>query len=360
MTLKMKKILFFTIVFLLCASLAAAVTVETNKDEYSGSETVQITVSDCLGVSIVKILNPNGMLADIKSGSGNWATSYNALSDSADGKYQVTVSCSNGNAKNFFCVDEPGCLGAAVVISGEEEGEGETVSSGGGGGGGGGGGLCTSQWDCSVWTKCGTNLQQNRSCIDTKGCSPKKYENRSCTPCYESWICTAWSECYLGKNTRMCYDERNCGTEDFKPAREKSCQAASVAGPQPKQITYQIPPPSYGQQAVAAPKESSIQKFWEQYRLHIIAGVAALVLLTIATLLLFRFIKARKSEAYNLNELKDWVRKEKEMGSSEENMRSILKKSTTWREEEINRVFQELQAKPSSRPALQKPTASGA
>jgi PGF-pre-PGF domain-containing protein len=55
-----------------------------------------------------------------------------------------------------------------------------------------------------------------------------KCENHSCvaiiTPCIEDWICTEWSECIGGKQTRICKDRNECGTTKNKPEEERSCE----------------------------------------------------------------------------------------------------------------------------------------
>jgi len=55
-----------------------------------------------------------------------------------------------------------------------------------------------------------------------------KCENHSCvaiiTPCTEDWICTEWSECIGGKQTRICKDRNECGTTKNKPEEERSCE----------------------------------------------------------------------------------------------------------------------------------------
>ena len=80
----MNKLFIYTIVFLCSVSLALAVSVVTDKTAYSGTETVVITPNQCVGISIVKIINPNNLMVDIKGGTDNGVFSYNALSDSAD------------------------------------------------------------------------------------------------------------------------------------------------------------------------------------------------------------------------------------------------------------------------------------
>ena len=45
--------------------------------------------------------------------------------------------------------------------------------------------------------------------------------------CTEDWICTAWSSCENGVQSRICTDQNSCGTIENKPAETQSC----VEGP---------------------------------------------------------------------------------------------------------------------------------
>ena len=44
----------------------------------------------------------------------------------------------------------------------------------------------------------------------------------------------------------------------------------------------------------------------------------------------------------NLNELKEWVKKEQDAGESNDDIRKILAQNTGWSEDELNNVFSEL------------------
>ena len=54
--------------FLISVSLVAAVEVSTSKNEYSGGETVAVTISDCQGTSIVNFLIPAACWQTLKAG----------------------------------------------------------------------------------------------------------------------------------------------------------------------------------------------------------------------------------------------------------------------------------------------------
>jgi len=43
--------------------------------------------------------------------------------------------------------------------------------------------------------------------------------------CQERWVCTPWSECKNGIQTRTCKDENNCGTDFHKPLESQPCVA---------------------------------------------------------------------------------------------------------------------------------------
>lgn len=324
----MKKLFLFIVLFLLSFSLVAAVQVSTNKVEYSGSEVVTATITGCAGTSLVEFRNPSGDVVDIKTGKDSWSTSYNTLSDSSDGKYKVDVTCTNGPAEAFFCVDAPGCIPVA-----------ETAAAAGGAPGGGI--ACTPNWNCGEWSYCGPELTETRSCTDLNNCRPARDETRLCEACQESWVCSLWAECSAGTQTRVCYDEHFCETEVNKPALQKECAEAEPF-PIPAQVSYQLPPPFVPQAPAAAPSFlSKLLNVWDTYKLYILGALAAVVL-GVVILLAIYFLKPKKV-AYNINELKQWVRKEKVMGTSDEDIRVILKQQTGWTDEEMDMAFESQQ-----------------
>ncbi len=315
----MKKVFPFIVLFVLSFSLAAAVQVSTNKVDYSSGQTVTVTVSDCVGNSIVEFRNPSGTVVDIKAGKDSWSTSYNTLSDSADGKYAVEATCTNGAAQNNFCVDAPGCVPATTTTSNA-----------------GGGFSCTPNWSCNDWSYCGPTLTQTRSCTDVNNCQVPKEESRPCEACQESWVCSIWAACSAGSQTRACYDEHFCETTANKPAIQKGCNEVDPVPP-PSRISTQLPPP-YVPQAPAVAQQSFFSKVWDDYKYYIIGGVGA-ILLAIIILVTIHFLVPKKV-AYNINELKQWIRKEKEMGTSDADIREILKQNTGWTDEEIDMAFE--------------------
>ena len=156
---------------------------------------------------------------------------------------------------------------------------------------------------------------------------------RPCAPCQESWICSEWSECQAGSQSRSCYDEHSCETTDYQPELQKGCEVFFPPGPEPDKIYSPPAPPP-------AVELGFFQKFWDNYAIYIIGLLAAVVLAAII-LLVIHYFKPKKV-AYNINELKQWVRKEKEMGTSDEKIRAILKQNTGWTDEEIDMAFESL------------------
>ncbi len=95
-------------------------------------------------------------------------------------------------------------------------------SQGGGGGGGGfGGGVPTTK----------KTSQENQT---TQNQTAQKTETQFCE---ERWVCTDWSECKDGFQTRSCNDVNNCGTDLNKPleiqpcSKEEKASQAKITGP---------------------------------------------------------------------------------------------------------------------------------
>ena len=312
----MKKLSVYLIVLMLSLAMATSVSLITDKTEYDGGDNVLITSNQCVGTSFIEVLNPDGALVDLKTGNNNWVMTYNTLSDSADGKYTAQVTCTNGGAQKQFCVDAPGCLQTQVQPTSTPSGD-----SGGSGGGYGGAG-CSAEWSCSSWSSCNAELKQTRSCTDLNGCYSPKTETKDCLQCEESWVCSLWSDCLNGANDRECYDENKCGTSFDKPSLRKSCQAVLAAGAQPKRITTAPPAPTYYQPS-AVQKKSTFAQLWTDYGLFAVVGVVSVLLLILIIVLAIKLFKPKKM-AFNLNELREWVRKEKSLGTSLEDIKQIL------------------------------------
>lgn len=90
---------------------------------------------------------------------------------------------------------------------------GTTPSGPSGGGGGGGGGLPP------VTTQTNQTTQQG---------------------CQERWVCSDWSTCQNGIQTRTCNDENNCGTQNNQPFTSQPCSAAERKEAEQKSQTTPI------------------------------------------------------------------------------------------------------------------------
>jgi len=51
----------------------------------------------------------------------------------------------------------------------------------------------------------------------------EKEEEPTAQTCEERWVCTEWSVCADGVQTRTCTDQNNCGTEENKPLETQPC-----------------------------------------------------------------------------------------------------------------------------------------
>ncbi len=99
---------------------------------------------------------------------------------------------------------------------------------------------CFEAWSCTDWSAC-TNSLQSRTCTDLNACDTtvsKPEESRSCqvatttTPpsCTEDWLCTDWSSCESGKQTRSCTDQNSCNTVEQKPGESRTCEILPPVG----------------------------------------------------------------------------------------------------------------------------------
>ncbi len=211
--------------------------------------------------------------------------------------------------------------------------------SAGGGSGGGGGYSCRPNWSCpSQWSYCNATLEQSRTCSDLNRCDSRKLtkaEVQSCTACEESWVCTSWSACQNGQQTRNCVDEHTCGTMSQKPSLQKSCTAAA-SGPAPVRVQPQLP---VVQQPQPLPVAGA--SLWDTYKAWIIAVPSLVVAMVLLTLGAMHFLRPKPIE-YNVEELKEWVHKEQQMGTSNEDIEEILGQHTGWSKEEMEKMFEEL------------------
>ncbi len=85
---------------------------------------------------------------------------------------------------------------------------------------------CVPQWDCSEWSECSEDGQQDRECEPIKTCpdSSQPLETRSCyvPPCESNWECSSWSACVDGVSSRNCEDLNSCDNS-ITPIEENTC-----------------------------------------------------------------------------------------------------------------------------------------
>ncbi len=153
-----------------------------------------------------------------------------------------------------------------------------------------------------------------------------------CQPCDESWICSEWGTCSNGQQTRRCSDEHYCGTLRTKPSERRNCVVPSYHADSPS--GYQPPPPA--RPVIQEPS------FFQKYKIPIAVGLGILLLLGLLWFLFYFYKKHHKKTAYNFNELKEWVKKERAMGTSNEDITQILNERTGWSKKEITNAFASL------------------
>jgi hypothetical protein len=106
----LKNVLFLLFTILIIANLVNAVEIETNKDEYSFDQTVEISVTDCARTSLLLMSNIYTDLIVVEQGYGSWDTYYNTNSDPYSGTYNIEVKCGDGSSSEVnICVNSPGC-----------------------------------------------------------------------------------------------------------------------------------------------------------------------------------------------------------------------------------------------------------
>lgn len=84
---------------------------------------------------------------------------------------------------------------------------------------------CNPNWNCSSWSAC-SNGSQSRICYDNNNCGStfgKPQETQNCT-CAPEWSCTQWSTCQNDVRFRTCFDGKNCGTLTGKPIEAQACE----------------------------------------------------------------------------------------------------------------------------------------
>jgi len=261
--------------------------------------------------------------------------------------YVLTVSLGTPVCGNNKCEagEETTCTKDCKGIT-QTDPENKGESPGGSSSGSGSG--CIPQWSCGNWGLCNNTKQQSRTCNDIgKQCVNKKpkIENQSCI-CQESWECSAWSGCVMGKNTRMCTDGRKCGTVASKPVESKGCQEVVPEYVPPPQQTYQPPMQQQYQPLQVTPPV--VQKpeptVWEKYKEWIVGLPMLLLFITILIITVLHFTKKQPQVTFNYDELKDWIKKERDAGTTDMDIELILAQNTGWTKEEVEKIFSEMAA----------------
>lgn len=321
----MRKI--FLLLFILAIPLVLASTVIVDKDTYTLNEPVTISMADCLGSSMLTILNPFGQAVFSDQGNDDWSTTYHTSSDPSSGTYTINLFCGDESSSTTFTVTEE-----IPSVEGDED------TSDNGDSSGPSGGHCVPEWSCGYWSICGPELIQTRTCYDQRCSQPPKIETKDCLPCDESWVCSLWSDCVTEDQTRMCYDEHHCGTMILKPITKKPCGAPDT-GPAPARIVF-APPDQF---TIPSPTDGISLSFWQKYKLWIILIPILILLLLIGLYIYFRFYRAKT--AADTFALKNWVKKALAKGVSKEKVKEMVQKQTKWTGKELNKVFRELEQK---------------
>jgi len=319
-------------IFLLLLPLALATTVTTDKTTYSLGEQVQISgtcaqpnipVAFQLGIG----LNTIWVEETTADNQNQFSITYQTTNQ---GDHTLYAACDGDTTQSTeFCVgDEIIC---PPPTSPEEEAPTPAPT-----GNGGGGRRCFPEWTCTAWSYCNASLKQTRTCTDTNNCQPKKTEIQDCPKCDESWVCTSWSDCIAQKQNRNCYDEHKCNTFQLKPHTQKAC-ALPPTGPPPAKIIPTLPP--------TIPPEVEVPKpsLWDKYKAWLLGTPAALILLLLIILVTLHYLKPKKVEVSNIEELKNWVQQELQMGTPKEKIREIIHQQTGWTDQELDKAFEELQ-----------------
>ncbi len=355
-----------TLIFALCLTLCAGIVfgaVEVNVNggpDFDRGVIVTSVITGCPGIANLKITSPEPRLVYVNQDNTlNWNSNYNTNSNAQKGKYTITVACIDGTQDTTeFCVESPGCTNGQgnnipvqnnqPIGNNNQPANQNNNNAGGGGdgsGGGGGGGRprCQSVWECNPWTFCTEMLVQTRDCFDKNRCAEPKIESRGCVPCRESWACGAWANCESNVEKRTCIDDFDCGTKTIKPIEERRCGEPDY-GPQPARISDQIVPPGQvgGRNNVNPKITGTIQSeleektpFWVEYKVILILIVIAMIIVGIIILFFHFHKKAQPKVVYSHDAIVEWIKKERAAGSTDMEIKTILKENTGLNQDEI-------------------------
>ncbi|MBI4980437.1 hypothetical protein HZC30_02665 [Candidatus Woesearchaeota archaeon] len=328
--MKFSKFILFLV--LISLPLALATTVTTDKTSYASGEIVKIS-GTCDGasksVALQAAIGVNSVWFKQTTAGSDKAFSID-FTPPQTGKFTLLAACNGETAKSInFNVG----ITAAPDIPPDNKSPGSSSGSPS---------SCTPLFECSALSYCNASLKQTQTCTDTKFCKPYYVNVKNCTVCEESWVCSIWSSCNYGTQDRTCTDLHLCGTTVKKPAEQQPCQQFTASAPPSQEYTPPSTYPTTGQEATPPVVTGETTTVWEDYKLYII-GLGAFILLAFITVILILLLRKPK-QVYNLDELKEWVVKERQMGTSDADIRTILAQSTGWKEPEIQRAFGELGA----------------
>ncbi|MBT4804731.1 hypothetical protein HON71_01020 [Candidatus Woesearchaeota archaeon] len=336
--MKQSKLFIFLLLFLLSFSLALATTININEAHVLGEIVV---VQGTCDTADVWVGLEYGFGTPSKTISVDQVTAGATKKYSATylppqvGTYTVWASCQGeANVHTSFCVGD-GCTIGPGDDDGDDDPETPDPETPGNTGSGSG----VTKWECSnYWSVCNVNLTQSRTCFDKKYNQKTKVESRECTSCVESWTCSLWSDCENAFQTRTCIDEHYCGTNAKIPIEQRSCEEDFFPGP------VNTPTDTYTPPTVQLP--ASIEpSFWDQYKWYFFWSILIILIIALSIFIYLHFF--RKKKAYNIEELKAWVKQEKVAGTTNDNIRHILKENTGWMDEEIDTAFASLKKPPS-------------
>ncbi len=197
------------------------------------------------------------------------------------------------------------------------------------GGGGSGGGIA---WDCpKTWSSCNATNQQSRVCTDRFKPSVTRVEARSCVA-PAAPPSTPVTAPVVQKPVQQ--------PVPVAPAKAPVTQKpALVQQPAPVKAPMVQKPAALPLLERVAVLKGVLKGVWQNYKTVIIAVPSALLVLITLLLLVHHFRKPKV--VYNIGELKGWIKQEKAMGTSDEDVKQILAQNTGWSKEEIDRAMQE-------------------
>jgi hypothetical protein len=325
--MRSNKLFLIFIVLLVALPLALATTVSAPKQTDLGK--IVSVDGSCLALSqkVTAQVLLGGFNVFVDETTTNANKKYTLeFTPSQKGTYTVFTACQDEtSATTTFCVGSASECGTTAKPA-------PTPSTGGGSSGGGGGSFGATYGD---WSYCNSSLQQIRYRTDKPSQKP---QTRDCSPCDESWICTAsdgdfpWGICNNGVQTRVCTDEHFCNTLTTKPVEQRNCQ---VEGQRFVSNDPGYTPPLQPEPVLQQPS------FWNSWLAWIIGSGSSLLMLIIITLIVVVLMKHTHT-VFHHKDLVAWIRKERRMGTSDDDIKDILNQNTGWSHEDLEEAFKEL------------------